>query len=113
MRLPAAIEDLQSAADDAEALDDLWWQFHAGRRQVFIDLAQAYAQIGRPAEAEDALDAAIELDNSWFLPYLLRARLRREDGDIEGAREDLRAALQLAIGDEEISAIETELRELR
>lgn len=108
----AAIADLVFAAEQADQLDEIWNAFHAGHPQVFVDLAQAYVLEEQPDEAADAIEAAIEADSGWHLPYLMRARLRREAGDREGAREDLRQALELAPGDAERAEVDAELANL-
>lgn len=107
-----AIPDLEATIPQAAELDQLWYAFYQGRRQAYIDLARAYAQAGRGDEAGPVLDQAIEADDGWHLPYLLRARLRREAGDTAGARADLRAALERTRTDAERGEVEEELRGL-
>jgi hypothetical protein len=69
-------------------------------------------ELGQPDEAEGALDRAVELDGDWYMPYLVRGRLRAATGDPDGAREDLRAALERAGTADERAAVEDELRQL-
>ena len=107
-----AIPDLEAAAADLEQLNVDWYSFFQGHRAVFFDLARAYAETGRRAEALVAVDQAIETDSGWHRPYLLRGRLRAANGDAVGAREDLRRALELVGEAPERAEVEAELRRL-
>lgn len=108
----AAVDGLAAAAAAPDELSMVWDTFHEGRRRVFIDLAEAYGATGRAAEQLAALDLAIESEEDWHIPHLLRGRLRAAAGDAEGARQDLRRALELA-GDEGLRGeITEELRRL-
>jgi tetratricopeptide (TPR) repeat protein len=53
----------------------------------------AFCNLGRYEEAEDAYTQAIDLDDSLGLAYLLRAEVRRKQGDLLGAGSDIAAGL--------------------
>jgi Flp pilus assembly protein TadD len=60
---------------------------------VHAALAEAYRQQGRPADAKNEFQTAIDLDgDNWRWPYLLGA-LQIDSGDLKGAEENLKAAL--------------------
>jgi eukaryotic-like serine/threonine-protein kinase len=60
---------------------------------VHADLAEAYRQQGRIADAKNEFQTAMDLDNdNWRWPYLLGA-LQIDTGDLKGAEENLNAAL--------------------
>ncbi|GAB4442979.1 MAG: serine/threonine-protein kinase [Chloroflexi bacterium OHK40] len=108
----SALPDLEAAAADVDNLDVAWHTFFGGRRRIYIDLAHAYNALGRPEDALAALDRAIELDSDWYLPYLVRGRLRAATADSAGARADLRQALELVGDGPERAEVEQELRQL-
>ncbi|NRA09354.1 MAG: M48 family metalloprotease [Myxococcales bacterium] len=63
-------------------------RFHTLQGQLLLE-ERAYA------EAVESYDRAIELDGSYFLPYLRRGQARRALGDAHGARADLERSVRL------------------
>ncbi|RUL82322.1 tetratricopeptide repeat protein [Tautonia sociabilis] len=59
-----------------------------GRPEPKIDRALALHQLGRPAEAIASLEAAETLGASPARVAFMKARIRLESGDLEGARRD-------------------------
>jgi tetratricopeptide (TPR) repeat protein len=74
----------------------------------------AYHAAGRPAEARADLDRAVTLASgaAQALCYHNRALVRREIGDLHGAREDLDRALHLDPGPAHSYAARAEVRQL-
>ncbi len=87
-----AIADLEAAAQNPDALNYVQEVFTHGRSRAPIDLARAYLAVDRRSEAGPLLDRAVQQNEGWYLPYLVRSRYRRASGDLAGAREDLRRA---------------------
>jgi tRNA A-37 threonylcarbamoyl transferase component Bud32/Tfp pilus assembly protein PilF len=54
--------------------------------EVHYDMARAAFAAGDLAAAQDYLDAALKQDKFWAEPYVLRAQLLKEQGDLAGAR---------------------------
>jgi tetratricopeptide (TPR) repeat protein len=80
-----------------------------------IDLARAYQELGQADKALQALDAALEQDQS-FVAFLERGRARATAGDSGGAREDLQEALRRAIeakDDQQRALVEAELKKIQ
>ncbi|MDO9280292.1 MAG: tetratricopeptide repeat protein [Pseudomonadota bacterium] len=66
-------------------------------REGWESLAWVLTQNGRDAEAVDALDRLVKLDESDPKPLRDRANARFRTGDIAGAREDARRACTLGL----------------
>lgn len=62
-------------------------------------MGRALANLGYPRAARRCLDEALRLDASQFDALTLRARLRLESGDLQGAIDDYRAAGDLRPSD--------------
>ena len=107
-----ALADLEAVAARSGDLSIVWSYFFDGYTLVHLELAQAYTALGRGAEIGPLLDQAVETNNSWYLPYLERARYLAANDNPAGAREDLRQALSLTKEPDERSAIEAELAKL-
>jgi serine/threonine protein kinase/tetratricopeptide (TPR) repeat protein len=107
----AALPDLEAVAADPQSLDSIWYGFFQGHRQVLVDLAQAYIALDRGDEALAPLNEAIDADDGWYLPFMLRGRLQSA-ADPAAAREDLRRALELVGDGPERAEIEDALRQL-
>ena len=83
-------------------------------RAAALDLARAYAALGDSDQARTALDMAVD-QGSGGLGYYERGRMRAEQGDTDGAREDFQEALRQALDakDDALRAqVEAELAKL-
>jgi tetratricopeptide (TPR) repeat protein len=113
-RAPDALPDLEAATAHIDDID--YWSalFFKNQGMPAIDLARAYAAVGQTDKVRTALDTAV--DQGGGLSYLERGRLRAEQGDPSGAREDLQEALRQALEakDDALRAqVEAELAKLR
>jgi tetratricopeptide (TPR) repeat protein len=61
-------------------------------------ISGAYLAVGRPAEAEEAVERALELDPDGFGPHLKAGELAMRFGDINRAEREFLAALRAAKG---------------
>jgi serine/threonine protein kinase/tetratricopeptide (TPR) repeat protein len=107
-RAEEAIPDLELAYRSPDSLYYISGTFARGHNRTAIDLARAYIAAGREADAGPILDAAVDQESDWYLPYLERARYRRATGDLAGARADLRVAVANATSDAERAEVEQE-----
>ncbi|MDP2310244.1 MAG: tetratricopeptide repeat protein [Pseudomonadota bacterium] len=85
-RLDLAEQDLRSSTRDDPT-----------QREGWESLAWVLTQSGRDAEAVDALDRLVALDERDPKPLRDRANARYRTGDIPGAREDARRACTLGL----------------
>jgi tetratricopeptide (TPR) repeat protein len=114
-RASEALDDLlaaQAHPDDVDSIAELFYGTHA---MPSVDLARAYQALGKNAEALQALDVALQRDES-FIAYFERGRARAAAGNRDGAREDLQAALRRALeakNDAQRAQVEAELAKLR
>jgi tetratricopeptide (TPR) repeat protein len=53
--------------------------------EAYMGAAEALHRLGRFAQAEEALAMSARLNSSWLLPLLQLARVRRRQGDADGA----------------------------
>lgn len=87
-RLDLAEQDLRQSTRD-DPTDRAGWE----------SLAWVLTQNGRDAEAVDALDRLVKLDEADPKPLRDRANARYRTGDIAGAREDARRACTLGLSE--------------
>ncbi len=84
------------AGDPAGALDPLVAAVaiapDVGRGDPYMIAAQALAQLGRWAEAEDALDRYVDQNQSTIRAYVLLARARAKQKNADGANDAIREA---------------------
>jgi serine/threonine protein kinase/Flp pilus assembly protein TadD len=80
--------------------------------EIFFDMALAAAGTGDLETAQGYVDQALERDSSWVGPYMLRAEILKEQGDLSGARESYLQALDYATESDVIDAIKQALSEL-
>jgi Tfp pilus assembly protein PilF len=59
-------------------------------------MALAAVSAGDLAAAQQYVIQALERDSSWVGPYMLRAEILKEQGDLAGARENYLQALDYA-----------------
>ena len=62
--------------------------------EPFRVAAEALVKLGRLEEAEDALDRYVGINSSTVEGYTQLARVRKDRGDKEGAREAIQEALR-------------------
>lgn len=77
-----------------------------------LDRARAYLAQDDITKAQVYFNTAIETASWWYLPYLERARLARQIGDLDAARQDFEEALNRAPNEairDEISAERDEM----
>lgn len=95
-RLDEAVMALDSAQDAATAAGDDWVLAHA----VCTTLKLAFLR-GQPV-AHDRLDWTVEVEESvpprprgyWASPHIERGRIRRAEGDVDGARSDFEREME-------------------
>lgn len=85
-------EDYQAEADVANRV----LQLNADSPQAHYLLAQAYIGQGNPIVAIAMLTKAVALDDKFLAAYLLRGDTLFKMGDLQGAKADARAVLELA-----------------
>lgn len=90
-REAAASADYAEAADDARAATAL----EPWAASPYLQLALSQELDGRPQEARDAINEALERDRSDWRLWLVGARLQTKVGDFEAARASLARAEQL------------------
>ena len=116
-RTQDALGDLTAAQahPDDDALASVSRLFYGTKAMPSVDLARAYQALGHADKALQALDAAIDRDES-FVAYLERGRARVTAGDRDGARADLQQALRRAIeakDDQQRALAEAELKKIQ
>ena len=67
--------------------------------EIFFDMALTAMSAGDLAAAQQYVTQAVERDSSWVGPYVLRAEILKEQGDLAGARENYLQALDYANSD--------------
>ncbi len=72
--------------------------------EIFYDMARAAEAAGDHAAAQGYLDQALQKNDSWPEPYVLRAQILKDQGDLAGARENYLKALDYASDDEDLKA---------
>ena len=80
--------------------------------EIFFDLALAAMSAGDLEAAQQYLTQALERDSSWVGPYVLRAEILKEQGDLAGARENYLQALDYAADSDMTAEIEQALADL-
>ncbi|MFQ5513488.1 MAG: tetratricopeptide repeat protein [Myxococcota bacterium] len=82
-----------------------------GHRQILATLGRALAEAGRPQEGERILSRAAALDPHAFPTWRALARLRLQLGDLQGAREALRALERIRPADSSLGRSWASLRD--
>jgi tetratricopeptide (TPR) repeat protein len=83
------------------------------RHEIFFDMALAALTTGDLDSAQDYVSKAFERDSDWVGPYVLRAEILKEQGDLAGARENYLKALDYVYDEPDLQAeIEQALADL-
>jgi tetratricopeptide (TPR) repeat protein len=81
--------------------------------EIFYDMARAEVALGVQATAQEDLTQTLQRNDSWPEPYMLRAQILKDQGDLAGARENYLKALDYVSNDDKLkTAIEQALTDL-
>jgi tetratricopeptide (TPR) repeat protein len=92
--------------DEVAKVTDTWtytYPFLNSRfnRTLHVDRARILAALGRVEDAIKAYADEIQINDGWSRPYLERGQLYMQQGQRVEADQDLRKALELALGDKD------------
>ncbi len=87
--------------DEAIAAERRALALEPARAIGYLNLGQVFEILRRDAEAEQAYDSAIAIDQEFYSTYAGRGFVRLRHGNITGARDDAAAALRYSPGSEE------------
>jgi tetratricopeptide (TPR) repeat protein len=83
------------------------------RHEIFFDMALAAVAAGDLVTAQDYVNRSLERDSAWVGPYVLRAEILKDQGDLAGARENYLKALDYVYDEPDLQAeIEQALADL-
>jgi tetratricopeptide (TPR) repeat protein len=88
-------QEAQGQHENALRIMDEVLARHADNPEVWCQQAQLLYVQGRPEDADNALQKAIDLNANYPFAYLLRGRFRHEEGEIPGALILYRKAAEL------------------